>query len=39
MVKGEHQVTYDAAGLPAGVYYYQIQAGKRIETKRMIIIK
>jgi len=36
---GEHQVTFDAADLPAGVYFYQIQVNGMYETKRMVIIK
>jgi len=34
---GEHQVTFNAAGLPAGVYFYQIRAGYAVETKKMIL--
>jgi hypothetical protein len=34
---GEHQVTFNAAGLPAGVYFYQIRAGSVVESKKMII--
>jgi trimeric autotransporter adhesin len=39
MVPGEHQVTFDAKGLPAGIYFYQIQADGLVETKKMMIIK
>lgn len=35
--KGEHFIKFDAAGLPAGVYYYQIQANGGFCTKKMII--
>jgi len=38
MTKGEHQLTFNARGLPAGVYYYQLRAGKGIATKRMMKI-
>jgi photosystem II stability/assembly factor-like uncharacterized protein len=37
--KGEHSVTFYATGLSAGVYFYQLQANGRIETKKMILTK
>jgi trimeric autotransporter adhesin len=39
MAPGEHQVIFDASGLPAGVYSYQIRTGIFTETKKMTIIK
>jgi len=36
---GEHQVTFKADGLPAGIYFYQIKAGSEFETKKMVICK
>lgn len=36
---GEHSVKFDATGLPTGVYFYQLQASGRIETKKMVLIK
>lgn len=36
---GEYQVKYDASGLPDGVYFYQLQVNRRIETKKMIICR
>lgn len=37
---GSHTATFDAAslGLPAGVYYYRLQAGMFRQTKRMIYV-
>jgi len=32
-------VRFDASGLSAGVYYYQIQAGEFLETKKMLLVK
>jgi len=37
MAKGEHIVKFDATGLPAGVYFYQLRIDGRIETKKMIM--
>jgi hypothetical protein len=34
---GEHQVTFDASGLPAGVYFYQLQVDGNVESKKMIV--
>ena len=35
--KGEHLVKFDATCLQSGVYFYQIQADGKVETKKMII--
>jgi hypothetical protein len=39
LVKGEHQVTFEAKGLPANVYFYQLQADGKVETMKMIVSK
>jgi len=36
---GKHRVTFDASNLPAGVYFYRIQAGKFQETRKFILLK
>ncbi len=36
---GYHQIDFDASKLPSGVYFYRIQSGKFIHTKKMILIK
>jgi hypothetical protein len=36
---GYHQVEFDASKLASGVYFYKIQAGDFIETKKMVLMK
>jgi hypothetical protein len=36
---GVHTVTYDASHLSSGVHFYRLQAGDKLETKRMILLK
>ncbi|NTW23208.1 MAG: T9SS type A sorting domain-containing protein [Lentimicrobium sp.] len=39
MARGEHQVAFNSEGLPAGVYFYQLQSNKGIATNKMMIIE
>jgi photosystem II stability/assembly factor-like uncharacterized protein len=36
---GYHQIEFNAAHLPSGVYFYRIQAGNFVQTKKMILMK
>ena len=36
---GTYEVNWNAASLPSGVYFYQMQAGSLLETKKMILMK
>jgi hypothetical protein len=39
MVKGTHQVTFDAHGLASGVYFYQIRSNDFSQIKKMVLMK
>lgn len=36
---GAHQVQWNAAGLPSGVYLYRLKAGEFIETRKMMLLR
>lgn len=36
---GAYELTWDAADLPSGVYFYQLKAGEYVNTKKMILLK
>ena len=36
---GTYELTWNAAALPSGVYFYQLRAGNFVETKKMILLK
>ena len=36
---GEYEVEFLATGLPSGIYFYQLQSGAFVETKKMILLK
>jgi hypothetical protein len=38
-IAGKHEVLFNAANLPSGVYFYRLQAEKYVETMRMVLIK
>jgi hypothetical protein len=36
---GTYEITWYAENLPSGVYFYRLQAGDFIQTKKMILLK
>jgi hypothetical protein len=36
---GEHTATFDASGLPSGIYFYKFEAGDTRQTKKMLFLK
>ncbi|HRE11113.1 MAG TPA: M12 family metallo-peptidase [Ignavibacteria bacterium] len=37
--EGYYNVEFDGTSLPSGIYYYRIEAGEFVDTKKMIMIK
>jgi len=36
---GRYNVKFDASGLPSGVYFYKLEAGKYVDVKKMVLVK
>ena len=39
LVAGSHNVEFSAANINSGIYFYILQAGDNVETKKMILLK
>ncbi len=36
---GEHTVTFDGSNLASGLYIYRLEAGNRVDTRKMVLLK
>jgi hypothetical protein len=36
---GEHLIHWHADSLPSGIYFYRLQAGEKLETRKMILMQ
>lgn len=39
MNAGEHSAQFDASGLPSGIYFLKLQAGRYSQTRKMMLLK
>lgn len=37
--RGRHEVNFSSSGLSSGVYFYRLQAGNFVQTKKMLLVR
>ncbi len=36
---GYHEVQFNASGLASGVYFYRLEAGSFVDTKKLVLVR
>ncbi|MBK8553807.1 MAG: T9SS type A sorting domain-containing protein [Ignavibacteria bacterium] len=36
---GSHETEFEGSNIPSGIYFYKIETGSFVETKRMMLLK
>ncbi len=39
LAAGRHEVPFTAVGLPSGAYFYRVEVGDRLQTRKMMLLK
>ena len=36
---GNHKISWDAKGMPTGIYFFKLTAGEKVISRKMILLK